>query len=168
MAAPMARLLIVGGGCRGLELARLAGERGHAVRIVTRRAERAGEIERAGAECLLGDPDRLATLRPALDGIAIACWLLGTAGGEEEKVRALHRERLRAFLGQMIDSTARGFVYESAGTVAPPLLAAGAQLAQEVTARNSIPMAVIESDPADRGAWLAEAGAVIDALLAPL
>lgn len=113
----MARILIVGGGCRGRRLAvELVGERGHAVRIVTRSEPGRATIEAAGAECLIGTPDRLATLRGALEGVTIACWMLATARGEPERVRALHGSRLESFLGQAIDTTMRGFVYEAPGT----------------------------------------------------
>ncbi len=124
----MARVLIVGGGCRGRRLAaELVGEgSGHAVRIVTRTEAGRGEIEASGAECLIGSPDRLATLRGALDGVTIACWLLATATGESEQVRALHGSRLESFLAQAIDTTMRGFVYEAPGAHAGPAVAGAA------------------------------------------
>ncbi|MCL2768680.1 MAG: hypothetical protein FWD42_01030 [Solirubrobacterales bacterium] len=161
----MARVLIVGGGCRGVELARVACAEGHAVRVVTRRGARAGEIERVGAECVVGDPDRLGTLRGALEGVTIACWLLGTARGEECQVRALHGARLRAFLAHTIDTTVRGLAYEAAGTVAPELLAGGWRAVEEASARHAIPARAIRADPAERGRWLADARAQLDSLL---
>ncbi|HSD78768.1 MAG TPA: NAD-binding protein, partial [Solirubrobacteraceae bacterium] len=63
------RVLMVGGGCRGLELARGLVAEGHAVRAVTRREERRAELEAAGCECWIGDPDRIGTLRYALDNV---------------------------------------------------------------------------------------------------
>jgi Trk K+ transport system NAD-binding subunit len=75
------RALIVGGGRRGLQLAEeLTGE-GHAVRIVTRTADREPDIEAVGAEPWRGDPDRIGTLRYALDNVTLLLWLLGTATG---------------------------------------------------------------------------------------
>ncbi len=74
------------------------------------------QIEAAGAECWIGDPNRLGTLRGVLDGVTIACWLLGGATGPEEQLRALHSDRLRAFLESAIDSTVRGLLYEAAGS----------------------------------------------------
>jgi hypothetical protein len=158
---PVARLLIVGGGCRGLRLAREAVEEGNAVRVVTRKEARRAEIEAAGAECRIGDPDRLGTLRGVLEGVTIACWLLGTATGTPEQVCALHGARLRAFLEQAIDSTMRGFVYEAAGT-AP---AEGERIAKEITDRNSIPVAFITADPSDHDSWVADARAAVTRLL---
>ncbi len=49
---------------------------------------------------------------------------LGTATGEHAE--DLHGSRLTMLLERTIDTTARGFVYEAAGSVAPGVLAAGA------------------------------------------
>jgi len=72
---------MVGGGCRGLRLARDLVAEGHAVRAVTRSDERRAAIEAAGCECWIGDPDRIGTLRYALDNVTVLLWLLGTATG---------------------------------------------------------------------------------------
>jgi hypothetical protein len=165
--ASVARILIVAGGCRGrLLAAQMVGE-GHAARITTRSAAARDAIEATGAECHLGTPDRLATLRAALENVTIVCWLLGGARGSEEQLRALHSSRLSSFLGQAIDTTVRGFVYEAAGAGVPPeFLAAGARTVRELGARNAIPVAILGEDPADTGAWLAAARGALDALLA--
>lgn len=115
----MARVLIVGGGCRGLRLAAGLVGSGHAVRITTRSESTRPAIEAIGSECWVGTPDRIATLRFALDSVTVACWLLGTASGDREQLRALHGSRLQFMLSQMIDTTVRGLVYEAAGTVDP-------------------------------------------------
>lgn len=161
----MARVLIVGGGCRALELTRALTADGHAVRMTTRTEGHREAIEAAGAECRIGDPDRIGTLRPALDGVTIACWLLGTARGSPEEVEALHSSRLRFMLGQLIDTTVRGLIYEAAGSVAPDVLAAGASLSRELCALNAIPLRLLEADPGDVRAWTLEAGQAIAALL---
>ena len=70
---------MVGGGCRGRRLARELAAGGNAVRITTRTEGGRAAIEGGGAECWVGTPDRLATLRGALDSVALACWLLGDA-----------------------------------------------------------------------------------------
>jgi hypothetical protein len=166
-ASTVARLLIVGGGCRGLQLARDAADGGHAVRIVTRAERRREAIEAAGAECWIGDPDRLGTLRGALAGVTIACWLLGSATGPEEQLRALHGERLRSFVGHTIDTTVRGFLYEAAGTSVPAdALAEGERIVRETARRNSIPLALLRSDPADVPLWLEQARATVASMLA--
>jgi hypothetical protein len=161
----VARFLIVGGGCRGLRLAREAVEEGNAVRVVTRTEAGRAQIEAAGAECRIGDADRLGTLRGALEGVTIACWLLGTATAPPEQVRALHGARLRAFLEPAIDSTMRGFVYEAAGTVPAHALAEGERIAKEITDRNAIPVAFVTADPGDPDSWAADARAAVGGLL---
>ncbi len=164
----MARLLIVGGGCRGLRLAEEAEREEHAVRIVTRTEHRRAQIEGAGAECWIGDPNRLGTLRGVLDGVTIACWLLGGAAGPEERLRALHSDRLRAFLESAIDTTVRGVLYEAAGSSMPAgALAEGEWIAQEIAQLNSIPLAVLHADPAGISLWLAQASGELSSMLAP-
>ena len=124
------------------------------------------EIEAAGAECWIGDPDRLGTLRGALEGATIACWLLGSAQGSREALEALHGPRLRSFVGQAIDTTVRGVLYEAAGTVPTTLLAEGERIATEVSAHNAIPLAVLRADPADPE-WVGEARTAVEGLLRP-
>jgi hypothetical protein len=68
-------------------------------------------------------------------------------------------------LEKTTDTTVRGVVYEAAGTVAPELLATGAEEVRRAQSLNEIPYALVTADPADRAAWLADAGAAIDALL---
>lgn len=156
---------MVGGGCRGLALAReLIGD-GHAVRAVTRSEASRARIETAGCECWIGDPDVVGTLRYALDNVTILLWLLGTARGEPEAVAALHGSRLAMMLERTIDTTVRGIVYEAAGSVAAPVLAAGAQEVRRAGATHAIPFALIEADPGDRDAWRPAARAAIAALL---
>jgi hypothetical protein len=162
--------LIVGGGCRGRRLARELGEDGHAVRITTREqvpgGARRAEIEAAGAECWVGTPDRLATLRTALDGVTVVCWLLATATGPPEQVRDLHHSRLEFFLGQTIDTTVRGFIYEDGGAKVPAgSLAEGRQIVERVAERNMIPTAFIGADPQDVEEWLSQARSAVGALL---
>ena len=164
----MARLLIVGGGCRGLRLAEEAGSEGHAVRVVTRTEDRRPEIEAAGAESWIGDPNRLGTLRGVLDGVTIACWLLGGATGPEGQLLELHGDRLRAFLESAIDTTVRGVLYEAAGFSMPAgALAEGERIAREIARRNSIPLAVLHADPGDLPRWLEQAHRELSLMLAP-
>ena len=69
----MARVLIVGCGCRGQALARDLVAAGHAVRGTTRSEDRTAAIAEAGAEPYVGDPDRIGTLMGALSGVTIVC-----------------------------------------------------------------------------------------------
>jgi hypothetical protein len=162
----VARILIVGGGCRGRRLAAAMTQEGHAARISTRTETGRAAIEAAGAECWIGTPDRLATLRAALDSVTVLCWLLGTATGSAEELRALHGSRLQFFLTQAIDTTVRGVVYEARGTGASAeTVRDGEDLARALIERNSIPAAFLTADPHDLDPWLAQARAAIDSLL---
>ncbi|HEX3452416.1 MAG TPA: hypothetical protein VHS26_03880 [Solirubrobacteraceae bacterium] len=186
----MARILIVGGGCPGRSLAKRLTDGGHAVRITTRDESARAAIVAAGAECWIGTPDRLATLRGALDHVTIACWLLAGARGQREQLSALHGSRLELFLTQAIDTTVRGFVYDAIAParatahapdrpsedgrggdrVTPEQLAGGARIVARLTALNVIPAAVLSADGRPesdaRSAWVDRAGAAIDELLA--
>ena len=161
----VARILIIAGGCRGRQLAGgLVGE-GHAARITTRLESGRDAIEAVGAECWIGTPERLATLRAALEGVTIVCWLLGSVVGGEDEVRALHTSRLEFFLGQVIDTTVRGFVYEAPGTVPAAIGAEGERIVRRVAGRNEIPVGLLSAKPEDTDVWLAHAHTEIDALL---
>lgn len=162
----MARVLLVGGGCRGRELARGLREEGHAVRITTRDERGREAIERVGAECWIGTPDRIASLRYALEGVTIACWLLGTAQGDRDELAALHGTRLEFMLSQAIDTTVRGIVYEAAGTVPGELLAAGAELVRARCEFNEIPVSVLDADPGELAPWVERARGAVAELLA--
>jgi NAD(P)-dependent dehydrogenase (short-subunit alcohol dehydrogenase family) len=156
---------MVGGGCRGLELARGLVAEGHAVRAVTRSEARRAEIEAAGCECWIGDPDRIGTLRYAPENVTVLMWLLGTASGGD--VAALHGSRLKMMLEKITDSTVRGVVYEAAGTAGADMLAAGAEEIRFANRTNEIPFRMLEADPrGDLGAWVTAARGCIDELLA--
>jgi hypothetical protein len=168
----VARIIIVGGGCPGRRLAQRLLADGHAVRITTRDERRRAGIEAIGAECWIGTPDRLLTLRGSLDRVAVACWMLAGARGRPEQLRELHTSRLQYFLTQAIDTTVRGFVYDAAPRnrdVSDETLRDGAAIVRRLTALNQIPAAVIGAGAPgasfDADAWLAEAAGAIDALL---
>lgn len=163
----MARVLIVEGADRGLRLAAELIEQGHAVRVTAGDPNRRGAIEATGAECVIGTPDRLSTLRGSLEHVTIGCWLLADASGDPELVQALHGPRLQQFLAGAIDSTLRGFLYEAGGSiVSAGLLADGERIVSETAARNSIPVAILTADPLDVDVWLAGARDAVNSLLA--
>jgi len=160
----VARILIVGGGCSGRQLAQRLLAGGHAVRITTRTEQGRAAIEQTGAECWVGTPDRLETLRGSLDRVAVACWLLAAAEGDGEALAALHTTRLELFLTQAIDTTVRGFLYEApAGAQGP--VADGKRIALALTERNAIPARILSEDRADQPAWQAAAMAAIGSFL---
>jgi nucleoside-diphosphate-sugar epimerase len=159
----VARVLIVGCGCRGRELARDLVASGHAVRGTTRDPARLPEIEAAGVEAVVADPDRLGTLMGHLQGVAVVCWLLGGVAGAAGA--DLHGPRLRTMLERLVDTPVRGVVYEAAGSADPDALAAGAAVVREASATWSIPAEVVEEDPADHPAWLQALSAAVGRLL---
>jgi hypothetical protein len=163
----MARVLIVGCGCRGQSLARELGARpGHAVRGTTRDAANAPAIAEAGAEPYTGDPDRIATLMDALTATTIVCWLMGSATGEDEKVHELHAGRLRMLCERLVDTHVRGLVYEGAGSLPDDVLARGAEIVRRAAATWSIPVEVLSVDPASCDEWTTAAVAAVERLLA--
>lgn len=162
----MARCLIIGCGCRGRSLAGELVARGHAVRGTTRDPARQAAIEESGAEAFVGDPDRIATLVPALDQVTVACVLLGSAVASRAQLAALHGTRLEMLLTKMVDTTVRAVVYEAVGAVDTGVLAAGAGLVRGRCADYRIPYAMIEAEPADHGAWTLAALAAVDSALA--
>ncbi len=161
----MARCLIIGCGCRGLSLAQRLLARGHAVRGTTRDPSRVGEIEAAGAEAFVGDPDRIATLAPALDHVGVVCVLLGSARGEAEQLEALHGTRLEMLMSRMLDTTVRGVVYERTGSVDQALLDAGAKRIREACERSLIPYVLLDADPLDNPVWSAAATMAVNEVL---
>src|SRR3712207_4519997 len=100
-------------------------------------------LEEAGAECWIGDPDVIGTLRYALEGVTILLWLLGTVGRPE-----LHGSRLAMMLEKTIDTTARGVVYET-GPPAPP---EGAATVEKIAGYNEIPYRIVPVGGDLRGA----------------
>jgi hypothetical protein len=146
----VARVLIVGCGCRGQALAReLSGE--HAVRGTSRSPERVSAlVEKTGIEGVVADPDRLATIVPVLAGVSVVCWLMGTADRSPE----LHGTRLQTLAEHLVDTPVRGLVYEAGGTVDHVLLERGAQIVREASRIWHIRGEVVSADPADHEAWL--------------
>jgi nucleoside-diphosphate-sugar epimerase len=161
----VARVLIVGCGCRGQALARDLRADGHAVRGTTRDPARCDAIAAAGAEPYVGDPDRIAALMEAIRDVTIVCWLMGTATGEAEQVAALHDGRLRMLWEKLVDTPVRGVVYEAAGSLPVGVLARGRAVAETAHATWRIPLATLETEPADHDAWRSEAHAAVGRLL---
>jgi nucleoside-diphosphate-sugar epimerase len=158
----MARVLIVGCGCRGRALAAAMRADGHAVRGTTRGAGLA-EIEAAGSEGVVADPDRLGTVMAQLAGVTVVCWLMGSASGDSAP--DLHGPRLETLLERLVDTPVRGFVYEAGGAVAPELLARGSEAVRAAGSRWRMPTEVVDADPGDRDAWLAAMKAAMKRLL---
>jgi hypothetical protein len=155
----VARVLVVGCGCRGRALAAALGE--HAVSGTTRSPERVPGLEGAGINGVVADPDRLATLVPALSDVTVVCWLMGTADGSPE----VHGDRLRTLMEHLVDTPVRGLVYEGAGSVNPTLLSQGAQIVRDASRTWHIPVEIVETDPASHEAWLRAMEEAVDRVL---
>jgi hypothetical protein len=111
-------------------------------------------IKAAGAEPVLADPDRLATLLPQVEGVSAICWLMGTATGDAEMLAAVHGARLRSLLERLVDTPVRGFVYEAAGSVDPGLLEVGSAIVLRAREAYRMRVEVMDRDPAETAGWL--------------
>jgi hypothetical protein len=161
------RCLIIGCGCRGRLLSRELVGRGYAVRGTTRHPARLPDIEAGGAEAVLADPDRVATLVGAFEHAAIACILLGSAVGSPEELRALHGTRLEMLLTKLVDTTVRGVVYEAAGTVDSEVLVGGVERIRRFGERSLATYALVTANPDDPRIWLAAAVDAVEQAIAP-
>ena len=150
----MARILIVGCGCRGRELAASLAEHGHQVRGTTRESARLEAIEDVCAEAAVAHPDLLGTLLPLLEGVSVVCWLMGSAAGPPDAVAALHGPRLASLLAKLVDTPVRGLVYEAAGTVSQALLDEGGVITRAASVTYRMPVQVVEQSPGDPAAWV--------------
>jgi NAD(P)-dependent dehydrogenase (short-subunit alcohol dehydrogenase family) len=156
----------VGCGCRGRELARALVADGHAVRGTTRDPARLDDIDAAGAEPALADPDRLATLLPAIEGVSGICWLMGTATGEADSVAALHGPRLSSLLERLVDTPVRGFVYEAAGSAGASILGGGAGVVRSAADTFRMPVEIVHADPNAFDDWTSAMAAAVRGVLA--
>jgi putative NADH-flavin reductase len=146
-------------------LARELITRGHVVRATTRDPSRMAELSGAGIEPVIADPDRVATVAPALEHVAVVCVLLGSALGTAEEVRALHGTRLDMLLTRILDSTVRGVVYESAGAVQASVLEGGAARVRTFCDDSRVPYALLEAEAADHRGWMEAAVAAVERVL---
>lgn len=128
----MARVLIVGCGCRGRALGSALACEGHAVRGTSRSPEGAALVSGSGIEGVVADPLLLGTLLPLLEGVTVVVWMLGRVDSPD-----LHGPRLESMLGKLVDSGVRGFVYEDGP---------GAALVRAAGERWRMPVAVAPSD----------------------
>lgn len=163
----MARCLIIGCGCRGRLLAGALSERGLTIRGTTRNPDSLAAIEAAGADAVLADPDRVATLIGALEHVTVACILLGSATGAREGLQALHGPRLEMLLTRMVDTTIHGVVYEARGGVDPALLRGGVERLEAFAERSHARCTVLRADPRDPARWLTAALDAVELALSP-
>jgi uncharacterized protein YbjT (DUF2867 family) len=157
----LARVLIVGCGCRGQALGAALAGAGHALRGTSRSQAGVAELDSGGIEGVLADPDRLGTLVPALAGVTVVCWLMGGAEDSPD----VHGPRLRSLAEHLVDTPVRGLVYESAGLADAALLEQGASIVREASRTWHIPVELVEADPASHDEWLEAMTSAVERLL---
>jgi uncharacterized protein YbjT (DUF2867 family) len=135
------------------------------VRGTTRDPARCVEIEAAGAQCVLADPDRVGSMVAALEHVSVVVHLLGSAQGPSEQLAALHGPRLDMLLSRVTDSPVHAFVYEACGSVDPAVLAAGAQCVRAFSIRTRTRVELLDAEPSAPGAWLHTAVATVRTML---
>ena len=149
----MARALIVGCGCRGRALGERLLHAGWQVRGTTRDAGATEDILAAGLEAVVADPDRAISILDRVGDVTLVFWLLGSARGDPEAIRAIHGSRLERVLEKLVDTPVRGFVYERAGRVQRHELEYGAKIVRQAGDRWQIPFELVDRDPDDWEAW---------------
>lgn len=142
----MARILIVGCRGRGEALARDLVAAGHAVRGTTRDPRGLEFISATGAEAVIADPDRIATLMDSLAAVTIVVWMLATAEADE-----LHDGRLRMLCEKLVDTPVRGLVYEL--PTDRRRAETGRAIVEDARERWNIPLAVVGAPGGDCDAW---------------
>jgi uncharacterized protein YbjT (DUF2867 family) len=145
----VARALIVGCGCRGRTLGERLLAEGWEVRGTSRRREGLKEIESAGLEATLADPEQPGTLLELVGDVAAVYWLLGSAVGPAENLEAIHGLRLERFLERLVETPVRRFVYEASGSVDPAILSRGRTVVEAASETWRIPVEFLE-ESADR------------------
>jgi hypothetical protein len=161
----VARILIIPLSVRSSGLAERLVALGHQVRITTRSSTNFRPIEELGAEPFQADPDRIATLMPALEGVTIVCWLFGNATGDAESVEALHGGRLRMLFEKLVDTPVRGVIYEASGGVEESTRQQGREIAEDARERWQIPVEFITTGSEDPELWATSATSAVQRLL---
>jgi len=122
-------------------------------------------METAGAEAVVADPFRLATLTPLLDGVSVVVWPLASATGTPEQIDAVHTTRLETLLTKLVDSGVRGLVYEATGSVRGDLLRQGAAQVRKSGEWFRMPVEVVEHYPHDHDGWVDAMRAALNRIL---
>jgi hypothetical protein len=121
-------------------------------------------IDQAGLEAAVADPNRPGTVLELCGDSAVMVWLLGDAEGDPDTVTGIHGSRLERLLEKLVDTPVRGIVYEAAGRVPAPDLAAGRLAVEAAGERWSIPYAVLEQNRGAEG-WGAAAADAAEGVL---
>ncbi len=150
----MARALIVGCGCRGRELGVALRDNGWVVRGTSRTEAGAELIAAAGIEATVADPDRVASVLDAIEGVTLIFWLLGSAAGEPDSIAALHGPRLERLLEEIVDTPVRAIVYEVTTALDPEHATTAFEALRNAGERWRIPFEVVDADVGRPELWL--------------
>jgi len=137
----MARALIVGCGCRGRKLGTALQGAGWVVRGTSRTQAGAETIEAAGIQAVLADPDRIATVLDAIEGVSLIYWLFGTV-----PVPELHGPRLERLLEEIVDTPVRALIYELNAELDPVSATAAFEALRSANERWRIPFEVVAAE----------------------
>ena len=137
----MARALIVGCGCRGRALGNALQEAGWVARGTSRTEAGARLIEEAGIEPAIADPDRIATVLDAIEGVSLIYWLFGTVPDA-----GLHGPRLERLLEEIVDTPVRALVYELNAELEPAAAAGAFEALRSANERWRIPFEVVAAE----------------------
>jgi uncharacterized protein YbjT (DUF2867 family) len=137
----MARALIVGCGCHGRELGAALAARGWLIRGTSRDPEGVTAIEAVGIEAAVADPDRIATVLDAIEGVSLIYWLFGGVAAPE-----LHGPRLERLLEEIVDTPVRALVYELNEELEPAAAAAAFGALRAANERWRIPFEVVAAE----------------------
>jgi nucleoside-diphosphate-sugar epimerase len=161
----MARVLIVGCGCRGRELAGRLALRDWQVRGTSRTPAGLAAIQSSGVEPAAADPDRPGTVLDLCGDVSVVVWLLGCADGAPDTVAAVHGPRLERLLEKLVDSPVRGFAYEAGGTAGAGPLRQGREIVERAGGRWRIPVTMLGGSREEPG-WAERSAEQVAALLA--
>jgi uncharacterized protein YbjT (DUF2867 family) len=161
----LARALIVGCGCWGRSLGDELAARGWLVRGTSRGAEGLAAIESAGHEAASADPNRPGTILDLVGDVTAVVWLLGSASGGPEAVKAIHGPRLERLLEKLVDTPVRGFAYQSEGTAPAAVLAGGSAIVERASLTWRIPAASLGEALGPE--WPGAAADALEGLLQP-
>jgi uncharacterized protein YbjT (DUF2867 family) len=137
----LARALIVGCGCRGRALGNALQEAGWLARGTSRTEAGARAIEQAGIEPAIADPDRIATVLDAIEGVSLIYWLFGTVPDAD-----LHGPRLERLLEEIVDTPVRALVYELNAELEPAAAAGAFEALRSANERWRIPFEVVAAE----------------------
>jgi len=138
---------------------------GWQVRGTARHEDGLAAIESAGIEAVQANPDRVATVLDHIEGVTAIGWLMGSARGDPEVLRALHGSRLERLCEELVDTPVRGIVYEADGSVPPEYLHRGGSVLSEASERWRIPHRLVEQSPDDAPRWVRAAAAAFCSLI---